>query len=412
MPRRSVADLALAVRDSGRCVGCGLCATLDNSIVMAISREGFSRPVRNGDHDPESRRAAVRDFRRACPGLRIDSPQRAAPPQHHDPILGDYLEMWRGWAVDPAVRARGSSGGVLTALSTWLLKSGVVSGIGTVAASPIEPIRTLPITAVNGEQMIASAGSRYCPSPTLDNATVLQTSVAVVAKPCEASALRQLGFQGGVPEEAGPLKLSFFCAGVPSLRATKKAITATGANPDALVELRYRGGGWPGTFRARDVEGNGGDLSYDESWGAILGRDVQWRCKLCPDGVGESADIVAADFWAADDRGYPTFTDAPGESAIIARTQRGKDAVLAAAQAGVIEIRPAELGELRQVQPLHEYRRSQLFGRLMGARLAGRRVPSYRGFHLLRLGIRRPVKFILRPAVGTFTRSLARRATK
>ena len=81
-------------------------------------------------------------------------------------------------------------------------------------------------------------------------------------------------------------------------------------------------------------------MSYDESWGGVLGPATHWRCKLCADGVGESADVVAADLWRVDERGYPVFTEGPGSSALIARTERGLEAVRAAAAAGALVLRP------------------------------------------------------------------------
>jgi coenzyme F420 hydrogenase subunit beta len=36
-------------------------------------------------------------------------------------------------------------------------------------------------------------------------------------------------------------------------------------------------------------------MSYADSWGGILSRHVQFRCKICPDGTGGFADVVCAD---------------------------------------------------------------------------------------------------------------------
>lgn len=50
-------------------------------------------------------------------------------------------------------------------------------------------------------------------------------------------------------------------------------------------------------------------MSYNESWGNILGKYLQKRCKICPDGIGEFADIVCADAWHGDKSGYPNFEE-------------------------------------------------------------------------------------------------------
>ena len=50
-------------------------------------------------------------------------------------------------------------------------------------------------------------------------------------------------------------------------------------------------------------------MSYHNSWGKILSRHVQHRCKICADGTGNPADLVCADAWHADDEGYPLFEE-------------------------------------------------------------------------------------------------------
>jgi len=218
-----------------------------------------------------------------------------------------------------------------------------------------------------------------------------------VGKPCEVSALRRLNADGN------PLIMSFFCAGTPSARATDTLLRNLGVEDEANVdELWYRGRGWPGRFTARS-RGTEVNADYESSWGSTLGPTTQWRCKICPDGVGESADIVAADYWTVDDRGYPVFIEGDGVSALIARTQTGLDTVLRAAAAGVIHLETIEMDSLDRVQPLQRERRRYLAARLLGSRLAGRSVPRYRGFSLLRLSLGEP-KRALTVLRGAFSR--------
>jgi coenzyme F420 hydrogenase subunit beta len=225
---------------------------------------------------------------------------------------------------------------------------------------------------------------------------------AVVGKPCEASALRALARARG---QQAPLLLSFFCAGVPTQQATTDLVQHLGLPADGpLTHLRYRGQGWPGRFTAVSAEGREVSASYDESWGQHLGRTTQWRCKICPDGVGESADIAAGDLWRVDERGYPRFAESDGMSVLIARTRRGHEVVQRAAAAGVLELRPVDLADVVAAQPLQVSRRTTLAARLLGARVARRPVPRFRGFGLLALAMRKP-RSAVRAGRGTFRRS-------
>lgn len=380
------------------CSGCGLCTHLDPSIQMSLNAGGYLRPQFVGERSPVPGAADV--FARSCPGMVVSSPQRD-PAARRDPMLGSYLGVWAASAVDPEIRRAGSSGGVLTALHAWLLSEGRVARITGVAAESQNPRRTVAVTITTREQALAAAGSRYAPVAGLDNDDVLRPGSAVCGKPCEISALRLAAPHLAVGE--GPLLLSFFCAGTPSQHATSALLRELGVGDDRPVDhMRYRGDGWPGRFRVR-----AGDLDastdYDDSWGRVLGPTTQWRCKICPDGVGESADIVCADSWNTDERGYPVFTEGDGISALLARTARGLQAIQDAEAAGVITLAPLQLSQLAKAQPLQVGRRRHLFARLLGSRLAGRLPPRFRGFGLIRLTLRHPREAV-RVARGTFRR--------
>lgn len=385
------------------CSGCGACTLLDPGLEMAVDDSGYLRPKRVTDTDVPA--GIVSRFTRICPGLTVSAPPREGRRTH--PTMGSYVEAWQAWATDPELRHRGSSGGALSALAAWLVDSGRAHRV-TGAAAASDPRRTVPVTIQSREEALRSAGSRYAPVAGASNPGCLDSDAAAISKPCEAAALRAL--HDGSAAGESPLLLSFFCAGTPSAAATDKLLRALGVPSDVVpTELWYRGRGWPGEFTAR-VGDKTVRTSYDESWGQALGPTTQWRCKICVDGVGESADIVAADFWKSDDRGYPVFDDADGISALIARTRRGQETVRDAIDAGVLTVEPLDIDQLAAVQPLQVERRQLLAARLTGSVLAGRRPPHYRGFGLFRLARKRP-RMAVRALRGTAARvRRARRA--
>lgn len=243
--------------------------------------------------------------------------------------------------------------------------------------SPAQPTRTVPVTITSRKEALTAAGSRYAPVSALDGFDV--SSDAIVAKPCEISALARLRRLD--PSGEDPLTLSFFCAGTPSQSATRSLVTKLGVEVDRATSVRYRGNGWPGEFVATDGKARGA-LSYDDSWGKHLGRDLQWRCKICPDGTGEDADIAVGDFWKADERGYPLFDNADGESVVIARTQRGHDLLMKVAREGVIALGEVDLDDAERIQPLQRARKRALLLRLLARSFALRNVPRVsRGTH-------------------------------
>lgn len=387
--RRELDAAIRRVVQRNACIGCGLCTRLDTSLRLELDGDGFLRPHRRGEGGVVAADAAHR-FEQACPGCRVAAVRPRGSRRHR--TMGSSFGVWEAWASDDAVRWRGSSGGALTALHGWLLDSGRASRIASASAGS-EPRRTVPVTITTKAEALSAAGSRYAPVGILAERD-LDSSEAITAKPCEISAIRALGTTARPDRDqdaAGdPILLSFFCAGTPSQHATEELLSTLGVGPDEPVDdLWYRGRGWPGRFtvRRRDADAS---LSYEASWGGVLGPATHWRCKVCADGVGESADVVAADFWKVDDRGYPVFTEGPGSSALIARTRRGLEVVLAAEAAGAIVLRPIRMSELANVQPLQRNRRTSLFGRLLGSRMAGMPGPRYRGFRLWMLALAHP----------------------
>ena len=110
--------------------------------------------------------------------------------------------------------------------------------------------------------------------------------------------------------------------------------------------------------------------------------DSQWvlsfRCKVCADGIGEAADIAAADNW---DGGAPTRegseTD-PGSNAMIVRTEAGARLVAAAIGSGrLVEETPLTIEDLGRMQPHHVRRKLSGLARARGLAAAGSLAPRF-----------------------------------
>lgn len=397
-PRQKLDREIARVITNENCSGCGACTLLDSGVQMTLQSDGFNRPTRAGEGD--ARADAAARFRAACPGARVAA-QRPALSRRH-PTMGPIVAVFEAWAADPEVRHRGSSGGTLTALAAWLAETGEASRVIGAAADAANPRRTVTVQLTSRDDALAQAGSRYAPASNAAHPASVDPQAAIIGKPCEVSAVRALHQTG--TRETAPLLLSFFCAGTPSQHATESLVAQLGIAADEVVsDLWYRGRGWPGRFTVERDGEPAVSTSYQESWGEVLGRHLQWRCKICPDGVGESSDVTAADLWRSDDRGYPDFSDGAGVSALIARTERGLDLIARAVTAGVLMAAPISINDLAAVQPFQRQRRETLAGRLVGTVLAGRRIPAYRGFSLISLALPR-LREVVRTATGSYRR--------
>ena len=371
---------------------------------MKLDDSGFLRPVvEDAGREGNSDALESKLFLSVCPGVTVRSPTPEGSRAH--PTFGNYLDAWEGWASDPEIRKAGSSAGVLTALAGWMIQTGVAHSVVGASSNPVSPSRTVAVRITTKEEALAAAGSRYAPVANLERYDAADPATAFVGKPCEVTAASQLHSALGRPEGELPVLLSFFCAGTPSQRATDSLSELLGVVPSDLAALKYRGDGWPGDFVVTSKDGRSERTSYDNSWGKHLGRDLQWRCKICVDGTGGHSDISVGDYWKADADGYPLFENADGVSAIVTRTPRGQALLAAAVDAGVVSVRRIDIDSVASIQPLQKERKQTLLGRLFGRLLAGKRIPRYVGFPLFALAMRYP-KSNARAVIGTFRRSV------
>jgi coenzyme F420 hydrogenase subunit beta len=97
------------------------------------------------------------------------------------------------------------------------------------------------------------------------------------------------------------------------------------------------------------------------------GPESNWRyvfrCKMCPDGIGLSADITGADYW---EDCMPEGED-PGFNTIVARTAAGADLLQAAIDAGYITItEDIDPDRMSATQPHHVRKRIAMKARMAG----------------------------------------------
>ena len=389
------------------CAGCGACAGLSpGKITMEMTPPGFLRPRQT------ALLTAEEDDRiaRICPGL---GQRVVAGGRTHHALWGPHVEMLTGWATDPDLRFGGASGGGLSALAAYLLDSGTVDAVVQVGADPQHPIANRRTISTTVAGVAAMAGSRYAPSAPLEGLAehlaehrATGRRFAVIGKPCDVAALRALVQEDAEAAAAFPVILSFFCAGVPSQAGGRAVLAALGVTEAEVASFRYRGNGWPGRATAVLKDGGERSMSYHDSWGGILSKHVQHRCKICADGTGIAADIAFADAWEADEDGYPSFEDRPGVSLIVVRTGLGQRLLAEARASGRVETVPYDVARLAAIQPGQRERRRALLARLLALRLAGRPVPRYEGLLIAAAARQNPILRNLKNFLGTLRRVL------
>jgi len=393
---------ALARIDRGwLCAGCGACTTAaPDKIAMTTSPEGFIRPHQLRTLDE----AEERELSRICPGLRL---RQAAAGRRNHVLWGPLIAVRSGYAEDPALRRNASSGGVLSALLVHLLETGAVDRVIQTAASPVLPIGNATVESRTAAEVFDAAGSRYAPSAPLEGIdTILAKGgrAAFVGKPCDVAALRALARKDPRIDATFPYMMSFFCAGVPSLKGSRELLRSLGVSEAEVVAFRFRGDGWPGRATAALDDGRLASMSYADSWGGILSRHVQFRCKICPDGSGGFADVVCADAWHCDERGFPLFEEDDGWSLVISRTANGEALVRDAQGAGRIALEPLNEHDVARMQPGQVNRKRVALARIAALAVLFRPYPRFEGLHLLAAARQAGLRALVRNFLGTVRR--------
>lgn len=387
------------------CSGCGLCASLSGDGIVMDESSGYARPVIGAGLTPEAE-AAVAE---ACPGSRVapwdGAPWNDAPETHL--WWGPYHDVSTGWATDAEVRHEASSGGALSGLLLYALESGRVDRVLEIAADPDRPTRNRTVWSRTRDEVLAGAGSRYTASSPLadiDAALEQPGRFAFVGKPCDVSALRQLGRRDPRVAERVPLAFAFFCAGIPNHSGVDAILDDMGLGGETLESFRYRGQGWPGRARATTPDGRSAEMSYADSWGGRLSSRLQFRCKICPDAVGGVADVACADAWYGDEAGYPSFEEEAGRSLVVTRTRVGEDFVAEAVRAGALVRQPLPVDEIDAMQPGQANRKRLVRSRLTALDLTFKPKPQMQGLRVAEASRAADVRSKLKNTIGAVRR--------
>ncbi|MGD0997112.1 MAG: Coenzyme F420 hydrogenase/dehydrogenase, beta subunit C-terminal domain [Thermoleophilia bacterium] len=321
-----------------------------------------------------------------CPGRGLDFSMnawwRTANADAPTPdFLGPWRGLWFGWAADEEIRYQGASGGVVTAILVAALADGSIEAAVVVRPSAGNALAMEPLVARAKEEIEVCRGSKY-------NMVALNCALrevrerpgryALVGLPCHIQGLRLAQCRDRRLRERVVLAVGIFCGWSAQPRATALAARRLGLDPAELSEVRYRGPGWPGGLRLETRDGVVRERAYPDYYDddRAMRAFTPPRCRFCPDGLAELADLSVGDAW------LKRFTGSEGVSDLIARTPAGEALVkrLAGDALTLIPAGPCEM--LRSQRETQKLKRTVCRGRLWVRTRRGRRVPRYPGLPL------------------------------
>jgi coenzyme F420 hydrogenase subunit beta len=383
------------------CLGCGLCKNIfGDSVAMRINGKGFIEAIRKGLLDEEL-------FKKICPVIHAEE-------TFSEKVWGSFEECYIGSSTDEEVRHRASSGGVISQLLIYLLESYIVDSVIHVGCESGQPFRNRAYVSSTREEVLRHAGSRYAPVSLLENIDQLiekGNRHAVVGKPCDIRALKK--YLAFAPEKAESIviTLSFFCAGTPSCRATNSMLQAMNVKEEDIEAFRYRGNGWPGLATATTKDGENHTMSYAQSWGRYLGRNILKYCRFCMDGTGERADISCGDAWYLKPDGTPDFSEREGKNVIFARNAKSAKIIADAVKAKRLNIEKFENWneDLKKMQLYQFERKCTMAAKIAAMHICCKETPEYESVVLKTLAKNISTKRKFEIFLGTINRLLKKK---
>ena len=353
--------------DNGLCIGCGLCQSITgkDKIEISMTNKGRLEPK-------EINKISSDNFNKilnVCPGVIVEGlpKEQVDTKAKHNLVWGYYLSLCYAWSTDDKIRFESSTGGLLNGLSLYLLESKKIKFILHTVTDPGKPMRSISKLSYNKEELLSSgSSSRYGPASPLDkfhDALNLNQPFAFVGKPCDISAIRQLSKTDERVNKLCKYLLTLVCGGSTEFTKSQDFIESFKVKEEELSIFRYRGFGNPGKMYIKTKDGREYDREYNSFWGEESTWRVHFRCKICPDAIGESSDIAALDTWRG---GSPRGED-EGFNAAVIRTKKGLDLMNDAAKAGFIQIGDKlKIEDIDDFQPHQVNKKKAVFARHLG----------------------------------------------
>ena len=372
-----------AIVARGQCMGCGFCAATlrgaAESVSVAMARDetdGIYRPVVSGWQPGQAPGAFL------CPGAEMDLPalaQEAYGREPPDPMLGEVVATCAAYSNDADERMRAASGGVVPALIRLLFDSGRITRAYVLGTLPGQ--RDGAGHEIRNAGAFATAhGSHYHPSDFgagLRGFLEGEGPFAFVGLPCQVAAMRKLILERPALQRDAVVLISLFCGGLNSYRGIGYYLARHGVDPDQVRQIGYRDGAWPGRIKLALANGTARTIARIRGnsramvmhyMAAFQGFWMLKRCRICPDQIGDFADIAVGDPHSRRFRDMSAAAGGGGFSTVVTRSAAGQALMEEAAARGYLAQMPMSREEVAESQgyTLVQRRAAEVYAQIDG----------------------------------------------
>ena len=219
MSRKSIQTISDVVRWR-MCIGCGGCvwACPNRAVVLRDIPDRGIRPIRNPDRCEQCGHCLA-----VCPGWTMSRNRELSSAWSlQEKKWGPLMAVWEGYAADPDIRYRASSGGLATALALYCIEKMQMDGVLHVRGSQCTPWKNETVFSRNRDELKMTAGSRYSPASPCEQFQYLTQCAGrgvVIGKPCDIACLRKAEANHESLRNRVGLAISIFSPEPPAPRA-------------------------------------------------------------------------------------------------------------------------------------------------------------------------------------------------
>jgi coenzyme F420 hydrogenase subunit beta len=296
-------------------------------------------------------------------------------------LVGNYLACYVGHSTDEKIRHNSASGGIATQLIVYAMEKGLIDGALVARARKDNPLLIEGVIARTTEEVIAASKSKYCPvavNTGLREILKEDGRFAVVGLPCHIHGVRKAEQVFRILNKRIVLHIGLLCSHMVSYEGVDLILSKLHIPRKSVMELNYRGEGWPGSMSIKLANGSARRLLYTGSWHAYWPVFSSFfftpmRCTMCPDQAAELADVSLGDAW------LPEFmSEESGESIIVMRTKAANDFFATLEGEKAIHIRKVEPSRLVQSQMVNlVFKKKDLGSRLSTLHRSGVSTPRF-----------------------------------
>jgi coenzyme F420 hydrogenase subunit beta len=327
---KTFSHLIAEVQDKGLCHHCGACVAFCTAINYGALELGEDGRPRYRDQEKCIECGLCYSI---CPEINeLDADTQKlvswAPP------MGRVLGAAVARAIDPEVQARGTDGGVVTALLLQLFDRGHLDG--AIVSRKAGPFQRQPWLARTREDILEAAGFHFDTMPNIthfseeystyspsilelkDVAKKTLRRVAFVGTPCQINALRRMEVLGVVPSDAIKIHFGLFCAGNFQFGAEERQ------RLERLGNFQWADVSKVNIKEDLMIHGRNGDVHHiplDQ-----LDFMKRHACQYCEDYAAEYADLSFGGLGAPE-----------GWTTVLVRTPQGRE-LLSRARGRVLEV--------------------------------------------------------------------------